>query len=374
MALRQDDSDVSTVTFNEEATGIGKSIVADLAQLMTQGLRFGLSVDDRTGMIKSITVARLSGNGPIDGNSLVPGRSDVEMIGNVPPIFVGSGSITYKDTLEAPTLLESLEMPSRVQQAQSYLAQLNELIAEVLQRVSIDPASTAEDDLWIRNAHRAILDETLTRVEDLSLAIDIKRPNLAAGATRAIYETFLISLAITRNPELAKRWIIHSTYRKAEHRRRMGVVPKREYQEKWDQIKYGLNDVVDFTDDRGWAKCILYQLDDVGKRRRISLEAALEVEGLRIVKEYGYFLHPIADVERLELGNSVGGDHELLVPLCNAVEFAGAIVTVTTDVKEVTASLPQTAQDDLRHIVQVIMERVERMLEQFGLVSDGNPL
>ena len=374
LATSQSEAGTGIITFNQEATDVGKSIVADLAQLITQGLRFALNVEKSTGIIQSITVARISAGMPTGGESMLPDRNDVEVIGSVPPIFISSGTITYKDTLTEPGLLETLEMPGRIQNAQAYLAQFRELIGEVLSRVSTEWDGVSDEDSWVRNAHRAILDETGVRMQDLSSSIEIERPNLAAGATRAIFETFLICLAITRHPELAKRWIVHSSWRKAEHRRKLGAVFEPGYLDKWEQIKRYFVDEVDFNDDRGWAKRILYQVEDNGSRRRISLEEALDVKELRLVKEYGHFLHPIAEVDRLEAGHQAISEGDLLSPLCNAVEFAGAIVALTSGVDEVIACLPRTAQDDLRRIVDVIMERVAQMVEELGVGPVDGPL
>ena len=222
LAQRQPHPGYLTITLNEAATDIGKSIIGDLRELINRGLRFALSVDKVTGTLQSIAVTRMSSNGPVGGATLLPGRDDVEMLGSLPPIFVGSGSIANTETDSAPVPLESLEMPGKVDRAQAYLGQLKELIVEIAQRLSTEPHNTHDEDTWVRNAHRAILDELSVRIQDLSSAVDVHRPNLAAGAARAIYETFLISLSIVHHPELAKRWIVHSAWQSAVHYKKNG--------------------------------------------------------------------------------------------------------------------------------------------------------
>ena len=361
-----------TITLDETATKIGKSMIADLRDLINRGLRFTLSVDKETTILQSIAVIRMSSNGPVGGATLLPGRDDVEILGSLPPIFVSSGSIAYTETDSVPVPLESLEMPGKVDRAQAYLAQLNELIVEIAQRLLTEPHDTHGEDTWVRNAHRAIQAELSVRIQDLSSAVDVRRPNLAAGAARAIYETFLISLSIVHHPDLAQRWIVHSVWQSAVHYRKMGAVLDRDYLERWDQAKQHFGDVVDFDDDLGWAKCILYQLGDNNRRRRISLEAALGVEELRIVKEYGYFLHPIAHLQPMEYGNSVPREDELLRPLCHAVEFIGAVAGLATSVSQVIDALPADAQASVQRLAGVITAGVSRMLDEFGVEPDAN--
>ena len=359
-----------TITFNEAATDIGKSIFGDLREIINRGLRFALNVDKVTEIPQSIAVTRMSSNGPVGGATLLPGRDDMEMLGSLPPIFVGSASIACVETDLAPVPLESLEMPGKVDRAQAYLGQLNELIVDIAQRLSTEPHNTHDEDRWVRNAHRAILNELSVRIQDLSSAVDVHRPNLAAGAARAIYETFLISLSIVHHPELAKRWIVHSAWKSAVHHNKMGAVLDQEDLERWDQFKQQFGDAVDFDDDRGWAKCILSQLGDNNRPRRISLEKALGVEELRIVKEYSYYLHPIARLQRMEYGNFIPREDELLAPLCHAVEFIGAVAGLTTSVSQVIDTLPADAHESVQRLAGVIIDGVSRILREFGVEPD----